>query len=78
MQMRFRRSHEYKIMFVYILDIFLIPFKFERNLIVVTVFPFFVLNQTEFCLVDNQKENCHYMRLYIALNLGGIINANSL
>ena len=34
-------------------------FRAERNMIVVTLF-LLIMNQTQLCLVLNQKENCHY------------------
>ena len=44
-------------------------FQVERNTIVV-IFFFSIMNQTDFRLVQNQKENCHYVR--ILFNLKGI------
>ena len=54
-------------LFIYIQRNKLVSLKFEKNMIVVAVF---ILNQMEFCLVDNQNENCHHDR--IPFNLKGI------
>ena len=47
-------------------------FKIEKNMIVVTVFLFIIMNPREFCSAHNQRENCHYDHIHF--NLKVIIN----